>query len=134
VRYVFFVALLTTLAILSGCQSDPPKITFTDIDMSVADAGSGEKLFLQSNNGAPICATCHGVGGEGGIGPSLKGIVDKAGSRVSGQNAEEYLFWSIINPSRYLVAGYSNVMYAKFADVFVAEDIADLIAYLLTLK
>mgnify|MGYP006435655363 CR=1 FL=1 len=133
-RYVFFVALLTSLMILSGCKSDPPKIAFTDIDMSVADAGSGEKLFHQSNNDAPICATCHGDNGNSGIGPSLKDIVDKAGNRVSGQSAEEYMYWSIISPSRYLVVGYSNVMYSKYEDVFGAEDIADLIAYLLTLQ
>lgn len=133
-RYVFFVAILVSLVILSGCKSDPPKIAFTDIDMTVADAGSGEKLFHQSNNGASICATCHGDNGDGGIGPSLKGVVDTAGNRVNGQSAEEYLYWSIISPSRYLVVGYSNVMYSEYGDVFGAEDIADLIAYLLALQ
>ena len=125
---------MMSLIALSGCEAKPPEVAFSDIDMSVADAGSGEKLFQQSKNGAPTCASCHGIDGASGIGPMLQGIGETAGSHGDGESAEEYLYWSIVSPSKVLTAGYSNLMYAKYGDTFGAEDLADLIAYLLALK
>lgn len=120
---------------LVGCEAEPPQHPLSDINMSVADAGSGEKLFNQSHEDAPACSSCHVVDTDAkGIGPSLKGIAPIAGNRVSGQDATEYLYWSIVRPARYLVTGYSNVMYSKYDEVFASEDIADLIAYLQTLE
>jgi cytochrome c2 len=47
----------------------------------------------------------------------------------------EYLRTSILNPSAYVVPGYpDNLMPATFEEVFTEQEIADLIAYLLTLK
>ncbi len=132
-RFTMLITLMLSLFILSGCDSEPPSIAFADIDMSVADAGSGEKLYAQSNNGAPACITCHLLEEGAGVGPSLVGIASALGNRVDGQSAEEYLYWSILRPSEYLTAGYSNVMYAKYEEAYEAADIADLIAYLLTL-
>lgn len=130
-----FIILIISLFVLAGCESDPPKIAFADVDMEFADAGSGEKLFNQSSNGAPTCMSCHIVEGESrGIGPSLAGIASVAGERVEGQNAEEYLYWSIVRPARHLVSGYSNVMYATYDDAYEPADIGDLIAYMLTLE
>lgn len=133
VRYCVFVIMIIMLA---GCgEVEPPKILFDDIDFEFADAGSGEKLFGQSNNGAPNCVSCHTLeAGGGGIGPSLAGIGATAGNRVSGQSAEEYLYWSIVRPSQHLVAGYSNVMYATYEDAYEAADLGDLIAYMLTIE
>lgn len=136
VRYTMLIALFISLMVLSGCESEPPKIAFDEIDLSAADAGSGEKLFGQANNDAPACTSCHSVegGGSGDIGPSLADIANVAGDRVDGQSAEEFLYWSILRPSKHLTAGYSNLMYAKYEEAFEAADIADLIAYLMTLK
>lgn len=134
-RVVFFcITVMMSLILLSGCEAEPPQVAFSDIDMSVADAGSGEKLFQQSNNGAPTCASCHGLDGSSGIGPDLQGIGEKLASRADGESPEEYLYWSIVSPSKALTTGYSNVMYAKYGEIFGAEDLADLIAYVLTLK
>lgn len=131
----YFMLLLILFA-LTGCgEVDPPKILFDDIDFKLADAGSGEKLFGQSNDGAPNCVSCHKLEeGGGGIGPSLAGIGTAAGNRVNGQSAEEYLYWSIVRPSQHLVTGYSNVMYATYEDAYEAADIGDLIAYLMTIE
>lgn len=119
---------------MSACSADAPRIAFDELDFGLADAGSGEKLFNQSNREAPACAACHSVSGESsGIGNSLAGIADVAAERVAGQSAEEYLYWSILRPGRHLVAGYSNIMYAAYEDSLEAADVADLIAYLLTL-
>lgn len=130
-----FLALsLLCLPILSACSAEEPKFAFTDLDFSLADAGSGEKLFGQSNNESPACTACHSLsGGDSSIGNSLAGLADLAGQRVSGESAEEYLYWSIMRPGRYLVAGYSNLMYGNYAESLEPADLADLIAYLLTL-
>lgn len=119
---------------MTACSVDAPRIAFDGLDFALADAGSGEKLFNQSNSEAPACAACHLISGaSSGIGNSLAGIADVAAGRVAGQSAEEYLYWSILRPGRHLVAGYSNIMYAGYEDSLEAADIADLIAYLLTL-
>ena len=129
------LALITLcMLLITACSADPPRIAFADLDFTLADAGSGEKLFNQSNNEAPACAACHKITGESsGIGNSLAGIANLASMRVAGQSAEEYLFWSILRPGQRLVAGYSNIMYAGYEDSLEAADVADLIAYLMTL-
>lgn len=128
------LALLGVL-LLAGCSVEPPRISFDSLDFALADAGSGEKLYNQSNNEAPACAACHTIDGAGSsIGNSLAGLAAVAAERVQGQSAREYLYWSILRPGQHLVAGYSNLMYADYEDSLEAADIADLIAYLLTLE
>ena len=131
-RYI--IVFVVSLLVLAGCESDPPKVPFSELDFSLADAGSGEKLFNQSSNGAPTCVSCHALDGSKGIGPPLDGIAGLAGSRVNGQRAEEYLYLSIVRPAGHLVGGFSNVMYAEYEDAFEPLDIADLIAYLMSLE
>lgn len=134
VRNAYLLVLIVGAIVLGACSADKPRIGFDELDFALADAGSGEKLFNQSNNEAPACSTCHSVTGEeSSIGNSLAGLAETAGSRVSGQSAEEYLFWSVLRPGRYLVAGYSNIMFANYEDRLEAADLADLIAYLGTL-
>ncbi|MDE2750176.1 MAG: cytochrome c [Chloroflexota bacterium] len=133
-RTISLALISLGLLLMTACSADPPRIAFADLDLALADAGSGEKLFNQSNNEAPACAACHKITGESsGIGNALAGIASVAGQRVAGQSAEEYLFWSILRPGRHLVAGYSNIMYARYEEGLEAADVADLIAYLLTL-
>ena len=127
-------SLYLCVLLLGACTGDQPRISLDEIDLAVADAGSGEKLFNQSNNEAPSCSACHAVGGaDSSLGNSLAGIAEAAGTRVRGQSANEYLYWSILRPGQYLVSGYSNLMYGGYEDSLEAADLADLIAYLLTL-
>ena len=131
---VCLVLILLCALIMSGCGADEPGIAFEDLDFALADAGSGEKLFNQSNDEAPACAACHAISGESsGIGNSLARIAEVAAARVESQSAREYLYWSILRPGKHLVAGYANTMYAAYEDSLEAADIADLIAYLLSL-
>ena len=126
---------ISSLLVLIACSAGAPRISLDSLDFALADAGSGQKLFNQSNDEAPACAACHSIAGESsGIGNSLTGLANLAAQRVAGQSAEEYLFWSILRPGQHLVAGYSNIMYANYEESLEAADIADLIAYLLTLN
>ena len=133
-RFSLMPMLLLGALLLAACSVEPPRIAFEGLDFDRADAGSGEKLYNQSNNEAPACAACHSVSGaSSSIGNSLAGLAAVAADRVEGQSAQEYLYWSILRPGRHLVAGYSNLMYADYEHSLEAADLADLIAYLLTL-
>lgn len=96
----------------------------------------GAQLFAQGRDEVPPCFTCHQtVTGQFGftIGPNLDGIGGRAGTRVEGPTAEEYLHQSIFQSERYLVSGYRDIMYPDYSAYLTERDIQDLIAYLLTL-
>ena len=131
---LFGLVLALVILLLSACTTAPPRIALADLDFGLADPGSGEKLYNQSKNEAPACSACHSITGENsGIGNSLAGVAAVAGARVRGQSAEEFLYWSILRPGQHLVAGYANLMYADYDESLEPADLADLIAYLLTL-
>jgi mono/diheme cytochrome c family protein len=105
----------------------------------VGDAAAGEELFNQAvigPNSSPGCVTCHSL--EEGVvvvGPSQAGLAARAGQRVPGQTAEEYLRNSITHPNDYLVEGFAEgVMYQNYAAELTEDQINDLVAYLLTLQ
>jgi nitric oxide reductase subunit C len=91
----------------------------------------GRALFSR----APAnCATCHSIEPDVvNVGPSLAGIATRAASRISGLSAEEYIRNSMVNPSDYVVEGFPDVMAKNLALVLSSQDIADLVAYLMTL-
>ena len=103
------------------------------------DVQNGEQLFNAATHGdanLASCALCHSLEeGKKQTGPSLFGVGTRAETAVSGQSAEQYLYASIVNPNELVVGDfYSNVMSSQYADVLSDQDIADLIAYLLTLE
>jgi nitric oxide reductase subunit C len=80
-----------------------------------------------------ICGTCHSLEPDVVlVGPSLAGVASRAETRVDGQSAEEYLRNSILHPSEYVVEGFNDVMQKNFGDVLTADQINDLVAFLLT--
>jgi mono/diheme cytochrome c family protein len=117
--------------VLIGCGSSSGKIAFSSIG-SQGDAKHGEQLFTSVINQAPACSTCHTLDESQMVGPGLGKIKELAGTRVQGESAREYLFHSIIEPARYIVPGYSNLMYPSYNQVLSAQDITDLIEYLLS--
>jgi cytochrome c oxidase subunit 2 len=84
------------------------------------------------------CSGCHvldPLGWVGVTGPSLNAIADRAGERVSGQTAEEYIANSIWNPGDYLAPGYQNLMPAHgpgTAYDMTPEQLYSIVAYLCT--
>jgi cytochrome c2 len=128
----FLLILTISFLILVACSSEPPQIAFEDVPED-GDADNGSLIFTQSINNAPPCASCHNLGATNQAGPGLEGYGARAAERVDDESAEEYTYWSIVNPTRYIVTGFSNVMYATYDEVLSAEHIADLIAYLLEL-
>jgi mono/diheme cytochrome c family protein len=106
-------------------------------DEGSADAAAGEKLFASAVIGTQAgCITCHSLTpDEVIVGPSMAGIASRAGSRVSGQSAEEYLRDSILNPDAYLVETFpAGTMPQVWGDELSDEQVDQLIAYLMTLE
>ena len=92
----------------------------------------GRYLF---SNAPAICSTCHSLQPDVVIvGPSLAGVANRAGNRVAGLSAEEYIRNSIVHPSDFIVPGFQDVMQKNFGDVLTSDQINDLIAFLLTQK
>ncbi len=94
-------------------------------------AESGKHIFRSK-----ACVTCHSVGGERGIGPTVKGMF---GSDVELQGGtivkadENYIRESIMDPMKKIVKGYAPHM-PTFRGMLSDEDVNHLIAYFKTLK
>jgi mono/diheme cytochrome c family protein len=113
--------------------------TALDTPLPAGVADNGQKIFA-----AQGCAACHSLKpDEKLVGPSLAGIATRAGDRVKAADykgktttGELYIRESIVQPSAYVVPGFSDgVMPQDFGKVKLsAQDLADLIAFLLTQK
>ncbi len=107
----------------------------TTLASLTGDAAAGEKVFLQ-------CKSCHAVeAGVNRIGPSMAGLIGRPSGQVAGYNysaanknagitwSPEKMFQYLENPRR-VVPGTKMA----FAGLKKAQDRADVIAYLSTLK
>jgi cytochrome c553 len=107
----------------------------------VGDAARGEKLYSQATIGtksAEGCTSCHDYNEAEGTeenAPFTAGTATRAATRVAGMSAEEYIRESILTPNAYVVEGFQEGdMYQTFGEELSEQEIADLIAYLLTEK
>ena len=138
-RFLLLVVLMFTL-ILAACGNGgatPPTAAPS------GDAEAGKALFNQPTlaNG-PGCTTCHSLeAGKTIVGPALTRAgavaaeaIQRPGYKGSAVNASEYLRESIIAPDAYVEGGFSpGVMPQNYKDLS-AQELDDLVAYLLTLK
>jgi mono/diheme cytochrome c family protein len=94
-----------------------------------ADPGRGETVALANG-----CGGCHNV--DPAIvmtGPTWHNMADTAASRQPDQGPATYIYTSIVQPNAYVVPDYpSGVMPQNYEDVIPTEDLANLVAYLLT--
>src|SRR5262245_23443968 len=124
--------LLIVVLLLAACGS---------VGGAAGDPAHGKQLFdgtvAMADANAPACSTCHAIqpGLDTGSGQSLSNIGNRAGAAVPGQPAEEYLRTAITNPDAFLSGGYQEgIMYRGYAQALTAQQINDLVAYMLTLK
>lgn len=90
----------------------------------------GKQIYRQKG-----CGACHQVGGDGGtIGPPLTHVATVAATRKPGSDAAAYIRESILDPGAYVVPDYPDSMSRGLARGLSAEDLDDLVRYLLTLK
>jgi mono/diheme cytochrome c family protein len=129
--------ILLTLA-LASCGGNGAGST-ESVGPIVGDALQGEEQYKRTVIGAasaPGCITCHSL--EAGVtlvGPSHAGIGARAGSVVAGKSAEEYLKESIIDVDAHITEGFNKGgMYANYGRDLTEQQVADLVAFLLTLR
>jgi mono/diheme cytochrome c family protein len=122
-----------TIAVMLLVACSTPNTNASVENLPPGDTTRGAELFLQSVGGAPSCSTCHTVNGDALVGPSLQGVSAVAATRVDNLSAEEYIHTSIVQPSAYVVSGYTNTMFNQYAQRLTSQQLADLVAYLLTL-
>jgi nitric oxide reductase subunit C len=125
-------ALGLAVFVLAACSAPatpagPPTL---DPDSS---AGRGAALFTGTT---AKCSTCHSLSPDTVIvGPSLAGIAARAGGRVPGLGAEEYLYQSILDPDAFKAPGFENLaMDPTLGKTLTVEQLDDIVAYLLTLE
>ncbi|WP_162909861.1 c-type cytochrome [Aggregatilinea lenta] len=123
--------ILCVTALFTACS--PGELDFSYRDLPPGDPTRGADLFTQSIDGKASCLQCHAVGTGQSAGPPFQAYAATASQCVKQQSAEEYTFYSILRPSKHIVQGYSNIMPSNYAKKLSRQEIADLIAYLLTL-
>ena len=102
----------------------------------VGDPVRGKMIFENGLNGAPACKSCHQTAAGYAmfaLAPNLKGIAEQAAKRIPGMSAPQYIEDSIRHPSDFIVSGFHVAMYPDFGKDYSDQDIADLVAYLMTL-
>lgn len=105
-------------------------------DPTAGSGRSGQEIFAERILGPnPGCITCHSMDPDTTlVGPSIAGVATRAGSRVNGQTAREYLRESILDPSAFVVAGFDDgKMPTDLGEVLSADEVEALVGYLLTL-
>ncbi|MBT3337918.1 MAG: cytochrome c [Anaerolineae bacterium] len=132
---VTLIVLMLSAMALTACgggASDGPVI---------GDAAKGEELYNRATLGSKSsegCVACHNYDetqGDETDAPFTAGTATKAEGRVPGLSAEEYILESIVNPDAYVVEGYNaGDMYQSWGEDLSEQEMADIIAYLLTLK
>jgi cytochrome c len=117
--------LLTAAAVLGLAQAAPAQ----------PDFANGKRVFT-------TCSYCHGANGEGaGVGPPLKGIVGRKAGLAPGYPYSDAmkasgLTWTPGQLATFLAHPMQTVKGTRMAFPGVAKpkDLADVIAYLKTLK
>ncbi len=119
---------------LAGVSAQPEPVIGVGTDLNVelppGNAANGKQVFQ-----AHACNACHALTpGQTTVGPNLAGIANTAATRKDGYDAIKYIRESIVLPKAFLVPGFTDVMPTTFGERLSAQDLADLIAFLLEQK
>jgi mono/diheme cytochrome c family protein len=133
------VLVALVLVLLAGCGDTSSSTENKASASGPGNPDAGKELFNRTLEiaGAPACVSCHVVDPEEPaiVGPNLSSIAARAGQRVPGQSAEEYLRTSIVDPYAYVVKGYEGgIMVRNYEDLLTQQQINDLVAYMMTLE
>ena len=135
-KLVLTLVLVMVLGLVAcGGDSSPS----SDDSQAVGEGNStaGEDLYVQGLIGTQAgCPTCHSLEpGMIGLGPSLTTAGAEAGARVAGTFAAVYLRESILAPDAFVVEGFAGgIMPVTYGDELAEQQVADLVAFLLTLE
>jgi mono/diheme cytochrome c family protein len=117
------LGLTAALAVVLGIAVFTTKPTNSE-----EETPRGRLLFVGTG-----CGGCHRIGDNTPsieIGPSLIGLSDRAGDRVPGLSASEYVAQSIREPQAFTVRGYEAGVMPTFP--LTAAEVDSLVEYLLS--
>ncbi|HSL42207.1 MAG TPA: cytochrome c oxidase subunit II [Anaerolineales bacterium] len=103
-----------------------------EVAQEAAQTPEGRGQALVAANG---CAACHSINGAAGIGPTWFGLFGRQERLTDGSVItadEDYIHESIAAPQAKIVAGFENQLMPAYN--FTDEQIADIIAYIKTLR
>ena len=142
------IALIVVVLALAACGGGAAKPAGGESQPAAAAGGnadSGKKLFNEpviASAGSPGCVTCHSLEkGKTLVGPSMAGIateaeagLKKADYKGTAKTAEEFLKESIVSPDVMVTQGFQPGIMPKTYTKLSAQEVNDLVAYLMTLK
>lgn len=105
--------------------------------LPVGDATRGDTLFHGKGDGGKFpCSACHSLtAGQTLVGPSLAGIAARGATTLAGYSAEQYVHESVVQPNAHVVEGFSSgIMPQTFGAQMTKQELADIIAFLMTQK
>ena len=114
----------------------------TDITVALPEGESGRGELTAVSQGCAGCHISNAIGPVWAATSQIPGLGDRAVQRFteadytgSATSAQQYLLESIVLSNAHIVAGYNaNIMPQNYGDILTAEQVADLIAYMLTFK
>ena len=84
------------------------------------------------------CNACHNINEDqtednrGPVGPHQQNLYERAGERVEGMSARDYVYNSIVNPNDFIVDTYfANVMLQNYSERMTEEEIWSLVDWML---
>ena len=129
----------TTVPPTAAPPTEPPAAGGDEVE---GDATNGQAIFTTqytTDKGTWSCAMCHSVTPDEArlIGPGLWNISVRAGERVEGQSAFDYIHESLVDPDVFIAPGDppfpQGLMPTNWETVLTPEELNDVIAYLYTL-
>lgn len=135
----FTIALATMVAMVALINYQPTKTSINVKDskelaaLTKGDPTKGPAVF--SSKGCAACHTISSVSGAlGTVGPKLDGLGERAGTRVAGKAAKDYIMESIENPNAFVVEGFAaGLMPGNLKGSMSADEFKDLVSFLETL-
>lgn len=132
-------------AYANGAQPTPVVVGVgTDITLELPTGDPANGKTLTESKGCVGCHISSAVGpawlasgdpNKEGVGTRAEHRFKDAGYTGKATSAEQYLFESIVQPNAHLVAPFQpSLMPGTFGNTLTEQDVADMIAYLLTVK
>ena len=113
----------------------------TDITVELPEGDPANGEALANSQG---CLACHNVatvaplwtasGDVPGIGARAAARIEQADYTGQAASPEQYLFESIVDPHVFLADGFGPIMPNDYGEKLTPQDLADLVAYLLTFE
>lgn len=123
---VFVLEFVTASANRPNSTAAEDQSRMAVVEALDANPANAEALIVRYG-----CAACH-RNASAQIAPQFIGIAERAGERDPELSAFAYLYQSITDPAAHIVEDYTNAMPANYGQRLTDQELADLIAYLLS--